>query len=120
MSYWDEIDEKVYLPFAKFEEYGDKLELYCQLVDSEPSIFKNRWGKEQWSITVWCYRPKSKGYPELITTGTQDDKHILVGGTRLFSILKKEKDYDGILRIRRHGEGFKTNYSIVQKIKIKK
>lgn len=119
MSMWDDIDEKEYLPFAKFMEIGKNVEIYIQIVDDEPSTFINRWGKEQWSIRVWQYKPMAKGDPELITTDDESDYHLLVGGTRLFRELKQAKDFDGIIRIRRTGEGFKTYYKIIQKIAVK-
>lgn len=119
MSFWDEIDERDYLPFAKFETNGKYTELFCQIIDEEPSIFKNRWGKEQWSIRIWKFIPQAKGQPTLDKSEAEDDMYLLVGGVRLFRELKKNKDYDGILRIRRLGEGFKTNYKVIQKIPIK-
>lgn len=119
MSFWDEIDDKEYLPFAKFERFDKHEELYIALVDDEPSIFTNRWGKSQWSIRVWKYRPRQKGMPEIETSGAENDMFLLVGGVRLFREIKKEKEYEGILRIRRLGTGFQTKYKIIQKIDIK-
>ena len=119
MSIWDEIDETEWLPFAKFEEYGKNVEIYIQIVDEEPSIFTNRWGKEQFSIRVWKYNPQPKGNPKLELTDDENDYQLLVGGVRLFRTLKGAKDFDGILRVRRLGSGFSTNYKIIQKIDIK-
>jgi len=118
---WDDFEDEDFLQFAKFRDaqpgetmFPDNLKpsvLYCEIIGEKPIKFKNRWGKDQFKIrvNVLDYLPSFHSHYKDIKELNSATDNWLAGGIRLFTVLKKVKDYPRV-KITRIGKGFDTEY----------